>query len=321
MRRRITDSIASHFVSRALTLVIAGLCWAAPQNSFAKVAPATKQSADAELKALQVREESARQDMSRWLRETAARDEHLADKPTHVLSLRMEHRIQAVSAAYAEFIARHPDQGNVAVLADAFRADLNEDLEAVRHWEDDRFAEPESPAPWNELAHFLAHNGRTVDAFVCFERSLSLSPRAAVYFFDYATALLLYRSEAMSHCKLAEPELYERVLRLYRRGMNLEPESYPRAAEYAQTFYLVQPARPAEGQAAWEHAFKLAEDDDQRDEVRTHLARYAINAGHPRIARCYLVQVSDPRLDPVKESLLRRTNEISRPEKAVPAAQ
>ena len=279
------------------------------------VAPAVapeKPTAEAEFKALQQRDQETREDLSRWLRETAARDEHLADRTPHFLSQRMEHRIHSVAMGYMDFLARHPGHEAAAALHNAFGPDMADDLEAIRQWEEDRVAAPASPAPWNHLAHHLAHNGRTADAFVCFEKSLDLSPREAVYFFDFATAMLLYRTDAMSRYKLTEPELFERVLLTYRRGLRLEPESYARAADYAQTFYVVRPARPAEGLAAWESALKLAATEPERDEARTHLARYAIHAGKFGIARLYLDLVREPRFEPVKESMLRRIDEAAK---------
>ncbi|MEQ2005212.1 MAG: hypothetical protein ABMA26_00330 [Limisphaerales bacterium] len=304
----------------SLAFVIGLLCAVAPQRVAAVVVPAVvaRQSVDAEFKALLALEEDARKDMSRWLAETAARDEHLAGKPHNSLSLRMEHRFQRMCAAYSDFRSRHPEHGVAKHSEEAFREDTTDDLEAIRRWEEARVEDPASPAPWNDLAHHLSHNGRTTEAFACFEKSLSLAPREAVYFFDFATTLLLYRSDAARHYELNEQAVFEKVLTLYRRGMKLEPASYMRAASYAETFYLIAPARREEGLAAWHHAYSLATDDTDRDDARVHLARYALSAHHPNLARCYLEQVEDPRLEPVKEALLRRVNEASKPEKAGP---
>lgn len=283
-----------------------------PVTSSSGSKAAAAAAAETEFKALRQRDQDARADLSRWLRETAARDEHLTERTPHFLSSRMEHRIHAIATGYMDFLARHPGHAEAGANQTAFGADMTEDLEAIRRWEEGRMESPASPAPWNHLAHYLAHNGRTVDAFVCFEKSLDLSPREAAYFFDFATAMLLYRTDAMSHYKLTENELFDRVLLTYRRGMKLEPESFARAVDYAQTFYVIRPARPVEGWGAWENTLKLATTDGQRDEVRTHLARYAIHAGKLGIARLYLDQVQDPRLEPVKESLLRRIDEAAK---------
>ena len=300
-----------------MAFTIALLCAVGSERAAAVVpAVAAKQSVEAEFKALQAHDEDARQDMSRWLAETDARDERFADKPHNVLSVCMEHRFQKVCTAFSQFRARHPDHEAAKALEVAFRGDLTEDLEAIRRWEEGREEDPTSPAPWNELADHLIHNGRTIDAFVCFEKSLSLAPREAVYFFDFATAVLLYRSDAARHYKLTEQEVFEKVLTLYRRGMKLEPTSFARAATYAETFYLITPARREEGLAAWHHAYSLATADADRDDARVHLARYALLGRHPNLARCYLDLVSDPRLEPVKEALLRRVNEAGKREEA-----
>lgn len=301
----------------AMALAMAVFCSLALPRVSAVTAPvpAVSKSGDAEFKALQAREEDARQDMSRWLAETAAHDEHLDDKPQNVLSARMEHRGQLISAAFAAFRERHPDHGPAAALEQAFQADLKEDLEAIRRWEEGRVEDSTSAAPWNELAHYLSHNGRIAEAFACFEKSLSLGPEEAVYYFDFATAVLLYRSDAARVFKLTEQAVFDKVLILYRRGMRLEPLSFARAADYAQTFYLITPARRSEGLAAWQHAYTLAATDSERDEARTHLARYAITAQHLNLARLYLGQVNDPRLDIVKESLLRRISDAAKAEK------
>lgn len=303
--------------TEALSCLIVLLLCCAPQRASAVVVPAVtvSQSVEAEFKALQVREEDARHDMSRWLAETAARDEHIADKPAHALSVRMEHRVQTICAAYTDFQARHPEHAAAKLQVEDFRADFTEDLEAIRQWEEGREEDPASPAPWNELAHHLGHNGRTTEAFACFEKSLSMAPREAVYFFDFATTLLLYRSDAARHYKLTEQAVFEKVLTLYRRGLRLEPESYSCAAAFAETFYLITPARREEGLAAWQHAYSLATTDPERDDSHIHLARYALNSHHPNLARCYLDQVSDPRLDPVKEALLHRISEAGKPAK------
>ena len=288
----------------------------APRPVAATNAAPPAATVEDEFKALQARAEAARRDMARWLHETPARDEHLCDKVPHHLSARMEHRFHTVATAQADFLARHPQHLTARAQAAAFRAGITADLEIIRRWEEARLEAPDSPAPWTELADELLHCGRTLDAFECFEKARAVAPLAAGCCFDSATALLLYRHDAMSHFKLTEPELFERVLTLYRHGLLLEPESYQFAARFAETFYLLKPARPAEGRAAWAHAFELAGDDADRDEARTHLARYAIVATHLNLARVYLEPVDEPRLEPVKQALLRRIHDAGKLAKA-----
>ncbi|MEN9575585.1 MAG: hypothetical protein RL514_3440 [Verrucomicrobiota bacterium] len=306
------------FAKPALALLTAILVWVTSHPAAATGTPTPLPATEVELKALKARAGDARQDVARWLRATPAHDPHLCDKSPNYFSARMEHRLQTVSTAYDEFLGRHPQHLVATAQAAAFRAELADELEIIRRWEAARLEAPDSPAPWTELADELIHCGRTAEGFDCFEKARALAPRVAEYHFDFATALLLYRKDAASHYKLTEPEIFDRVLALYRHGLLLEPEDYSLAARYAETFYLVKPARPAEGRVAWEQALKLAGDDAQRDEARTHLARYAIQAAHLNLARVYLELVDEPRLEPVKQTLLRRIHETEKPTKAAP---
>ena len=283
-----------------------------PDRASHKLVSKPKDKAETEFTLLRQRDEEARDDFGRWLRDTEARDEHMEDRCTNFLSARMEHRIQAVASSFTEFVGRYPEHAEAVARQVAFREDMAADLEAIRQWEEERSDSPYSPAPWNRLAHYLTHVGRIADAFACFEKSLDLAPGEAVYFFDYATAMLLYRNEATSHYKLTESKLFDRVLITYRRGLRLQPDDYKLAADYAQTFYMIRPARSAEGLSAWEGALKLATTDAQRDEVRLHLARYSITAGKLGIARLYLDQVRDSQFEAIKASLLRRIEDAAK---------
>lgn len=314
---RVTKSLPSVLTVLIGAMLLAGWPIGAVTPALAPRNQIAKAKAEAEFTILRQRDAEAREDFGRWLRDTEARDEHMDDRSPNFLSARMEHRINTVSAAFTEFLARYPEHSEATALQAAFREDMATNLEAIRRWEEERSELPDSPAPWNRLAHHLTHVGRIVDAFACFEKSLELAPREADYFFDYATALLLYRNEATSHYKLTESELFDRVLITYRRGMKLQPDDYQLAADYANTFYMIRPARPAEGLSAWEGALKLATTESQRDEVRLHLARYSITSGKLGIARLYLDQVRDSQFDPVKASLLRRIEDAA---KATPKA-
>lgn len=273
---------------------------------------------EAELAALRALDTRARQDMSRWLRETAAHDEHLTQKASNQLSSRMEHRLAVVTASYRDFLTRHPNHAEAAASKEIFLSDIEEDLQSIHRWEEARAEDPEGPAPWTRLAHELIHTGRTVDAFTCFEKALALNLDEAVHYFDFATAMLLHRNDAMSHYKLTEAELFSRVLIYYQQGMHMEPGDFRLAADYAQTFYVIKPARPAAALAAWEHALTLATDDTQRGEARIHLARHALQAGRLNLARVHLDLVTVASLEPVKLPLLRRIEVANKARHAEP---
>lgn len=265
------------------------------------------------LKALKAHVADAQEDVYRWLRELPAIEGHPEEEPNHILSLRIDHRFKLATEAIAAFRQKHPDTTEVEAIESPFRREIVQLLESVRQLEVARHEQPESAEPWNELADQLLHTGRVVEAFECFEKSLALLPLEASYYADFATSLLLYRQDAAAHYKLTEQAVFDKALRMYRRGMNLEPENFRHAVALAEAYYLVTPARLAEGQAAWDHALKLAGDESERNEALVHLARYAINRGHPNLASVYLEQVKEPRWELPKLALLRRIADAAKP--------
>ena len=258
------------------------------------------------LATLTARVADAHEDIYRWLREMPALEENPEEEPNHMLSLRIDHRYKIVCEAIAEFRRKHPDATAIEVIEAPFRGETARLLELVRQLEVTRHEQPESAEPWNELAHQLLHTGRVVEAFECFEKSLALLPLEASYYADFGTSLLIYRMDAAVHYKLTEQAVFDKALRMYRRGMSLEPENFRHAVALAETYYLITPARLMEGQTAWEHALNLAGDESERNEAMVHLARYAINRGHPNLAKVYLEQVKEPRWTVPKLALLRR---------------
>lgn len=301
-----------------LALLLACWCAEASPTPAAAKPIAAKVAALADLQARML---DAQDDMFRWLLEMPALNEHPEEKAQHLLSLRIEHRFKSICELAAEFRRKHSECAELESIETPFRENITHQLEAIRQWEVARNDHPDSAAPWNELAHHLLHSGRVSEALVCLEKSLALLPPEPVYYFDYGTCLLLYRTDAMRHYKLTEPAVFDKVLTIYRRGMKLEPQSFQHAVAFAESYYLITPARPTEGLAAWEHALTLARNPTERSEAVLHLARYAIHRNHANLARIYLEQVTEPRLAPVKTALLRRLADSAKGDKpAAPAS-
>lgn len=293
-------------VSALIALLISVFCAGAGPTSPSSAPAVASTDQVTALAALKARVTDAHEDIYRWLREMPALDENPEEEPNHMLSLRIDHRFKIVSEAIAEFRRKHPDAAVIEGIEAPFREEMVRLLEMVRQLEMTRHEQPDSAEPWSELAHQLLHTGRVVEAFECFEKSLALLPLEASYYADFGTSLLIYRQDAAAHYKLTEQAVFDKALRMYRRGMNLEPENFRYAVALAEIYYLITPARLVDGQTAWEHALNLAGNESERNEVMVHLARYAINRGHPNLAKVYLEQVKEPRWTVPKLALLRR---------------
>lgn len=305
----------------ALLALLATCCCAGASPTAAPVPPTTVATKAAEFKALKARVEDTQQDVIRWLLETPALNEHPEETPSHLLSARIEHRFQSVCEAMDTYRQRHSDHSELATIEQPFRQGVTNDLEAIRLWEVARNEAPDSASPWGELAHYFLHSGRVGKAFTCFEKGLLLLPLDTTFYSEFATTLLLYRPDGMRHYKLTEQAIFDKALSVYRLAMRLEPHSFELAVAFAESYYLITPARHAEGQAAWDHALSLAVTEAERGEALIHLARYAVQRSHSNLARIYLAQVNAARWEPLKLALLRRIEDtIKAGKSAVPAS-
>jgi len=253
---------------------------------------------------LQAELKTAESDTLRWLRDTPARDEFLAEKPGNLLSLRMEHRLQGVQKEFAAFLKRHPRRQLAAAMMNFINRSA-ERLSAIKEWEQARVDFPEDPACWTELGHFFAHNGPALAALDCYTKAASLTPLDDVETrHTLADALILFRKEATEFYGCPEKDVFDRALLIYRQTLALRPASLELAMRFAETYYLIKPARINDALAAWENALKLAATDRERENIFLHLARCETEAGRFVAARRHLQDVSLPLYEELKAQIL-----------------
>ena len=77
--------------------------------------------------------------------------------------------------------------------------------------------------------------------------------------------------------------MFDKALALYQQAMKLDPENFPLATDYAQSYYGIRPLRTNDALVAWTNALNIARDDVEREGVYLHLAR--IKTCHRAIRR------------------------------------
>jgi len=235
------------------------------------------------------------------------------------LRARVLQRLQPVRKAYEDFVLLHPQHVPARIAFGSFLNDLNEETGARQQWEKARELEPANAAIWNNLANLYGHGGPILKAFEYYEQAIALNPAEATYYQNLATTVFLFRKDAMEYYHCDEPAVFDRSLGLYRKAMNLKPDDFVLASDYAMSFYGIKPPQSldpearAEAQeklnrqaiAAWEGALNIAGDDVQREGVHIHLARVKINAKRFTEARAHLTTVTDPVYSDIKRTLTR----------------
>jgi tetratricopeptide (TPR) repeat protein len=248
---------------------------------------------------------SAQEEVDRWLldEEKFATKGAAADKG--VLRARIRQRFDPVDKAYTDFLARNPNHSKARIAYGSFLDDIGRENDAREQWEKARQIDPKNPAVWNNLANVYGHSGTVSNAFSHYEKAIELAPNESLYHQNLATTVYLFRRDATNYYGITEQQVFDKAMALYRKALALAPDNFPLATDLAQTYYGIQPPRIKDALEAWSHALKLARDDIEREGVRVHLARWHRTAGDFDAARKEINLVTNEMYSAMKANVLR----------------
>jgi tetratricopeptide (TPR) repeat protein len=250
-------------------------------------------------------DDAAQEEADKWIREADAFKAKGAPFSREALHGRIEQRFAPVRKAYEDFLQRHPDHVRARLAYGSFLYETNDEDAGISQWEKARELDPSNPAAWNNLANHYGHRGPVTKAFEYYNKAIELNPKEPVYLQNLATTMYLFRKDAMELYNIGEKEVFDRSLELYRKAIKLDPNNFPLATDYAQSYYGIKPLRTDEALAAWNYALKIANDDFERQGVYVHLARVELNSGQFVEARKHLDLVTNQFYNVLKDRLAR----------------
>ncbi len=300
-------------VNRFLFGLLTTLLSAFPSFSASPEAPAKSAAEDPVEKAYREileDDDKAQAEIDKWILDESRLRAKDAGIPISTLEQRIEQRRKKVDEAYRSFILKNPKHARARLAYGSFLGDQGFEAEAAKQWEKARELEPDNPAAWNNLANYHGHKGPQTKAFQYYEKAIELAPFESVYHHNFAVTVYLYRKDAREYFKTDEDGVFDKALELYRKAMDLDPNNFELATDYAQSYYGIRPPRLAAGLKAWQAASKLARDDFEREGVEIHIARFELNSGRFDAARKRLQAIKDERykglVDTVLKSLERK---------------
>jgi tetratricopeptide (TPR) repeat protein len=224
-------------------------------------------------------DDAAQADADKWIKDNQAFKAKGAGLSEAMLLLKIEQRFEALRKRYEDFLMRHPKHTRARLAYGSFLSDTGKETEARDQWEKARELDPENPAAWNNLANYYGHRGPVPNSFVYYEKAIQLNPKEPVYYQNFATTVFLFRTDAMDFYHLAEQQVFDKALDLYRQALKLDTNNFVLATDLAQTYYGIKPDRRKEALEAWRYALKVAGDEIEREGVYVHLARWEMNGG------------------------------------------
>jgi tetratricopeptide (TPR) repeat protein len=286
-----------------------------------------------EFRKLLSEDDAAQAEVDQWIRDNEQFKTQGAGVETAALNVRIRKRFEPVKQAYEDFLRLHPEHARARLAYGSFLNDIGEEDAALGQWEKARESDPQNPASWNNLANYYGHNGPVTNAFKYYARAIELDPKESTYYFNLATTVYLFRHDATNYYKLPLAQVFEKAMHLYRKALELDPDNFVLATDYAQSYYGFDPTltgnaeqdhkikqkRCDDALAAWQRAFQLARDDLERQGVLLHYARLQINAGRFAEARTNLNAVTNDGLSGTKSNLLKKLERLSKQTTNAPA--
>jgi tetratricopeptide (TPR) repeat protein len=274
-------------------------------------------SAEKELDQLMAGDDAAQAEVSKWIRDNNAFAAQGAGESREELNRRIMARLNGIRASYEDFLRRYPNSASGHLAYGSFLNDIGEEEAAMRQNEKASQLDPKDPAAWNNLANYYVENGLLTNAFMDYAKAIELNPVEPVYYENFATVVYLYRKDAMAFHHINELQVFDKSLALYRKAVQLDPDNFPLATDYAQSYYGIRPLRTNDALVAWTNALQIAHNDVEREGVYIHLARTKMLAGHYAEARAQLAAVTNSMYADLKHGLERgiaqRENKATNP--------
>jgi tetratricopeptide (TPR) repeat protein len=236
--------------------------------------------AEQELQKVMTDDDAAQDEVNKWIRDNNAFAANGASEAKDELNKRILARFDSVKKNYEDFLKRYPNNAHGYLAYGSFLNDIGDEENAAVQYEKSRQLDPKNPAVWNNLANFYGENGPVTNAFADYAQAIELNPNEPVYYQNLATTVYLFRKDAEQFYGINESQVFDKSLALYKKAVALDPDNFPLATDYAQSYYGIKPLRTNDALVAWTNALNIAHDDNEREGVLIHLARIKLAAGY-----------------------------------------
>ena len=265
--------------------------------------PNPKDPAEIELQQLMAEDDTAMAEVDKWIQDNNAFAAQGGGESKAELNARILARLNVVRKHYEDFLQRYPDfvRGHLAFAS--FLNDIGDERAAKLQDEKALQSDPKDPAAWNNLAEYYSENGPITNVFIDLAKAIELDPAEPVYYQNLAIVVYLYRMDAEEFYHLNEQQVFDKSNALYRKAMQLDPDNFSLATEYAEGYYVIRPLRTSEALEAWTNALHIAHNDIEREGVFIHLARVKMLAGHFAEARAQLEVVTNEQYAGLKHTV------------------
>jgi tetratricopeptide (TPR) repeat protein len=162
----------------------------------------------------------------------------------------------------------------------------------------------EIPVVKNEIARFLAEDGKMAEALPWLMAAIKLEPAEPLYHYHLGKLLTEGRDDLIATGEFTRATLDTAMLDAFRRGAELAPGNMAYAYRAAEAYYDLEAPRWEEALKAWGALEEKAKPGLEQQTIRLHAANVLGKLGRAEHARALLVTVTEGPLQKQKQTLL-----------------
>jgi len=212
--------------------------------------------------------------------------------------------LQSVINSYDILIQKSPDFAAAYVAYGLLLGQVGMTREAVGMLLKANKLDAEIPLVKNELARFLAEDGKVADALPWLMAAIELAPTEPLYHYHLGKLLTEGRDDLIATGQFTRPALDKAMLDAFRRGAELAPDNFAYAYRYAEAFYDLEKPQWDEALKQWSALELRAKPGVEQQTIRLHAANVLLKLARPDHARALLITVTEPVLQKQKQTLL-----------------
>lgn len=242
------------------------------------------------------------------LKEIVARQRDIlarADKEGDQLDLaRLRGELQNVIHSYDVLIQKSPDFAPAYVAYGLLLGRVGMTREAVGILLKANKLDAEIPIVKNELARFLAEDGKAVEALPWLTAAIELEPKEPLYHYHLGKLLTEGRDDFLKTGQFTRAALDKAMLEAFARAAELAPANIGYAYRSAEAYYDLESPQWDAALTRWSALETQAQPGIEQQTVRLHAANVLIKMGRRDHARALLITVTEPVLAKQKQTLL-----------------
>lgn len=242
------------------------------------------------------------------LKEIVARQRDLlarADKEGDHLDVAwLRGEMQSVINSYDILIQKSPDFAPAYVAYGMLLGQVGMTREAVGILLKANQLDKEIPVVKNEIARFLAEDGKLVEALPWLMAAIDLEPQEPLYHYHLGKLLIEGRDDFLKTGQFTRASLDKAMLQAFARAAELAPANFGYAYRHAEAYYDLETPQWDDALALWRKLDAGVETPLEHQTLWLHQANVLLKQGKPAEARVLVATVTEPTLAKQKQTLL-----------------